>query len=536
MPVTYRQLQAPVAVDTTLLETGYSEAAASLTRALKEFEGIALQPAAQLRAEQGAREGAQAGASGNPQLREGLRALTAYGQAYNNAAMRSYAIKAEADAEDTAARLEVEAQNDPEKFAALFGAVRDETIKQAPPQARGVLSQIYAQRLGDGVARLTRARAIEQNNLARADVQEGITRAIDRIATLRASDDPNDGLRAELEQEKLTMLIDGAIASGTISEIEGVAAHKKSQRDITAQTVIARFRRELTNPYGDPVGFIQKLKAANVSSEALPPDEEEKLVDHLLGELVEHNRLASLAEAESSAAVRARYEEGDREATALLLSGQLTTAKLREMVLQQRLDPGRATTLQNELQSGRGADIVDDPQEAFTVRTNLLSYSDEDIANNHRLSYQTRADLLLKKRELEQTWRSTQAAKEGAERIDRALGILPGFDSRWLPDEERRKRDIALTEWYDAVEALPPAERQGKVIEIANQIAAKYIRQKKIDEVERLRQQKADLLPKAIAQFGPQETWGEDERRQYEEGLASVERKLKEAEAEAARQ
>lgn len=529
MATRYRQLEAPEAVDTSLLESGGSQAAASLARSLKEFEGILLEPIAKARAAQGEQEGAVAGSSGTPEFRAGLRAQTAYGQAYNNAAMRSYAIKAEADAEDTAARLEVEAQNDPEKFATLFGASRDETIKQAPKEARGTLSMIYAQRMGTGVSRLTRARAVEQNELARKDTVEGVERSVDRIATLRASDDPADYERAEEEQAKLTLMIDGAYNDGTLSSTEALALHKNTQRAVTAQTVSARFRGQLNSPYGDPVGFIEKLKAENVTSEALSPKEEAQLVDGLMADLREHNQLMNAKYNEDNALVKARYEQGDRDATAALFSGELTTGKLRDMVRQQRLDPSRATALGNMLQSGGVA--ADDPKEAFKVRTNLIDTPDDEIANNSKLTYKTRGDLLLEKRQQEQTWKGTQAAQEGKARIERSLGIVAGTNRAMLSDEENEALDHAMTTWYDKVDSLPPGERQKQVISIAEEVAGTSIRKNKSVQAQSMRNAKQSYMERNKGMLSQ----GENTKKKFEARVQKFDADIAELEAEAAR-
>lgn len=532
MATQYRDLQNPVFIDTTPLKTGSSEAAAALTRTLREFQGIMSDIGAPLRRrqiERNVQAGAEAGASGKPKFKEGWEGLTAYGEAYNNAALRSYAIKAEADAEDQAARLEIEAKNDPEKFKATFGAVRDETIKNAPPQARGTLSMIYAKRLGEGVARLRAAQTKEISEAARADVAEGVERGVDRLANYMASDDPADYARAAEEQAKLDLLIDGALSTNTITATEHKTLIKKTQRQVVAQTVVARFRKTLDSAYGNPAEFIEKLKAENAKSEALPPSEEDALVDKLLGELREHNALQAAMLRDNSAEVKARYEQGDREATAALFAGELTTSKLREMVVAQRLDPSRATSLANELQSGGAA--TDDPKEAFHVRTNLLKYTDQEIQENTKLTWKTRGDLLLKKREEEQGWKGTQAAREGEARIERALGILPGTMIQTLSEEEREALDQAKTEWYNAVDALPPVERQSKVIELAEDFAGRYIRKNKAVEAQALRRAKEQYIQRNQHMAKA----GEKTKQKYEERLRRFDADIAALEAEAAR-
>lgn len=529
MATRYRDLQSPIAIDTTPLETGDSEAAAALARAFKTFEGIAAEHAGNLSANLGARRGAEAGVSGTPEFRAGIRATTAYGATYNNAAMRSYAIKAEADAEDTAARLEVESQNDPDKFAVLFTASRDESLKQAPREARGTLATIYARRLGDGVARLRAAQAKEQNELARGDLSEGLERGVDRAAQLYAAGDPVSYEYAVEEETKNQLMIDGAVNTGTISAAEGIALHKKAQRQLTAQTVSARFRKTLESSYGNPVNFIEKLRKENRVSEALSPKEEEQLLDQLMGDLREHNALQAAGLAESNATLKARYEQGNRDATSELFTGTLTVGKLNEMVRQQRLDPDRATSLANELQSGGVA--ADDTKEAFHVRTNLLNFTEEEIEQNHKLSWKTRSELVLKRREEADGWKGTQAAREGEARIERALGIAPGVMRQALTIQEREQLDQAKTEWYSEIDKLPAAERQAAVITAAEDVVGRYIRKNKASKAQSQRKYKENYIRNAK----PREEMGEEERKEFDRAVAGYDAKIATYEAEAAR-
>lgn len=486
MAVRYRELQRPSLIETGNFNTGGSETATRLAQTFKAFENTAAEIGTAIQSRRGQQEGAEAGASGQPEFRRGFTSMTAYSEAYNNSALRSYAIKSEADADEVAARLEVEAGTDPDKFALTFGSVRDSTLKSAPPEARGVLQDIYTQRLGQGLSRIQAARADEVLKESRATTSEGILRATDKVAQLRASDDPALSDQADEEQAKLNLLIDGARNDGTISEVEATALYRDSQRSITKQTVLARFDKELQSPYGSPVDFIERLKEINKASDVLPPDEEDKLGDALLARLREHNALLSAKASGEAAEIRARYDAGERNATEDLLAGRLTQRKLLQLVHDDNIDPAVARTLLNELQSG--ADRVDDAQERFHVETSVLDFSEQEIRDNPRLSWETKRVLVEKRRNLATGWRGTQQAREGADRIDRSLGIIPGVDTRLLSESDRRARDQALTEWYDTVDALPEPERQSKAIDLSQSVIDKVIRSNARTEISRLEQ------------------------------------------------
>lgn len=524
----YRDLQRPSLLETGVVQENAGSAAARLAQTFKQFEAQASDRLGLLRAQQGEQEGAAAGATGKPEIRKGLKATTAYGRAYNNSALRSYIVKAEADAEETAARLEVDAGTDPEKFRATFGRVRDEMLKTAEPGVSAALGELYARRLGAGLQRIEFARAREVRAEQRATTSEGIARAIDRIGQLRSTDDPVAFAEAEEEEVKMTLLIDGALADGSLSRTEAEALHLDAARGIVKKTVVGRFAREFDSPYGDPVGFIERLREANKNSEALPPEEEAKLQDELLAELRERNALRSAREGAFTDSLKMRWLEGDRTATAELLNGTLTQRKLLQMVESNNLDPADARTLLNELQSGPSK-AHSDPQELFTVETNLMSIEEKDIATNRALSWADRSRLIQKRRDEAAGWKGTQQAREGADRIDRALGLVPGMSTKTLSAEEARQRDTALTEWYQLVDALPPEERQFKAIEFAEQVTTRVIKQNANAEVEQIK----GRIERLKQTYGDPESMSGKKRKEYDDELRRQETRLREAEQKA---
>lgn len=294
----YRDLQRP-----TLLETGISQgnaglAATRLADTFKEFENIGLQVGGQMRADQGQREGAAAGS--DPQFRKGFLATTAYGQAYNNAALRSYLIQQEADADETAARLEMDAGTDPEKFKATFGAVKEKVMLEADPLARPFLEEAYTRRLTSGSIRLMEAQNTEIRNEQRMTTKMGIVNSVERIGRLRNT----DPVMADEEKQKLMLMLEGAQNDGTYSPAEITAMRREAETGLIAQEISGQFAK-VFDEGGDPGAFIEKLKKSNAESEALTTDEENQVVDKLFAEWRERNAVTA---ARKSAAVDAAAE------------------------------------------------------------------------------------------------------------------------------------------------------------------------------------------------------------------------------------
>jgi hypothetical protein len=525
-PLRYRDLARPSLIDTNVVDDGTAGRLQALANTFGEFEKAATGAGNRIAAARGEREGAAAGATGNPELKSDLRAATSkYAAAYNNAATRSYLVQAEADLEDTAARLEQESGTNSEGFQQSFGKVRQETLKAAPAQVRSMLDEMFVKRQGSALARIGAAAVKEQNEIARKDTQEGVMRSVDRIANMRASDDPAQHVLAEEEDVKLSLLIDSAVADGTISAPEGEVAHVNAQRAVVKQTVVSRFKRELDNPYGNPLKFIERLREMNKTSEALPPDEEEKLNDALLSELRERNALSSMGSEQVRLARQQRYNDGNRTATAALLDGTLRQSQLLKMVEDDQIDPDTARTIQNELSSGP-REAKSDPKALMRAEVDLLDMDEKDILTDPNLSYADKSRLILKQREEVQGWRGSVPGREAVDRIDRSLGLVPGsIMNAALSDVDRTKRDRAMTEFYNEVQALPPEEREAKAIAVAEQVIGKVIKdttQQKLNDL-RARREKVLAAGKGVELKGTA-------KKEFDDQIANLDKRIQQAE------
>lgn len=530
--VDYRQLSGPAQLETFNYDDGSAAAANSLAGAFRQFTADVSSVGQAMNED----AGAKAGATGDPQFKEGFTKLTAYSRAYNNAATRSYSIRAENDAEDTAARLEVQAANDPDHFRTTYTAVRDAVVAQAPPEARGLVNDIYNKRLGQGTARLTASQQTEFQKQARVDVSEGIARSTDRISNWLSSDDPVLHAQADDEQVTLSLMIDGAKNDGTITDTEAASAHIQAQRSITEQSVGYRFKNELNNPYGDPVGFIQRLQEENRRSSALPPAEEEKLVTSLFETLRQKNALESFDKRKDGREEALRYEQGDRTFTAKLLAGTLMQKDLLDGVTSQNLKPETARTLMSALHSGDNE--KDDQKSLYNLKTDaaFLNRTNDEIAAWPGLTWKTKADVIEERDRLRNGWRGTQQAHEGSERIDRALGIVPGTPMQALSDDQKTQRQQALTHWYNEVDALDPAQRQGQAIKLSEDVVTRFVRKAKADDAQGMRNAKTRYISGMQQSHGDPGGYSKQLKQEFDAKVKRYDTQIDALEAEAARQ
>lgn len=535
MPATrYRNLEARSLIDVGARSTptGAANASQALADSFASFSRTASdvgQVATDYAAQKFAEKGAEAGLAGKPELKTGLASVMKFGKAYNSAAMRGYAIHSDLDANNTAARLEVEAGTDPDRFSKNMTAARDAVLNEAPPEARSVVQEIYDKRMGEGLARIHGALATELRNDDRKLISENIDQKTERIAYLRSQNTPDAFAEADEEEAKLTLLVDAAVGDGTMSPTEGSIVRRGAKRDILSRTVQERFKNELNDPHGDPVGMLELVKDVVRKDSSLTPEEEQKLEDSLMGELRDRNALDAMRERHADDERKARHAAGDQKATSDLLGGALNQRQLKRMVDADQISPEVARTLNNELQAG-DRNPKSDPKELAHVELNLLSIPEQDIMENQSLTWADRARMIQKRRDDVAGWKGTQVAKEAFDRIDRALNIVPGTPVRMLDEAQLRQRDTALSELYDIVDALPPQERQGAVLDASQKVISTRIKNAASEEVKRI-QRNLDAYKKKVGDPTRLSTTG---KKDYDRVVLGLENQLREQQSKAA--
>jgi hypothetical protein len=473
----FRDLVAPTGVDIGARTTpsGSPEAANQLASTFANFSRQAHAVGSTIRSNVGAKEGTEAGQEGTPEFRRGVRALTAYGRAYNSSALRSYAIRQEQDLAVQAARIEAEAGTDPEVFGKAMEAVRKATIEEAPAEARSILEQIYAQRTAQGLARINTKLVADLRAEDQQLVEDEVERLTSEIAELMVTDPTGEEL--SLKETQLEMLIQSAENDSTITKGQAGAIRRAAAKRVRHEAVLEQFRGELDAADGDPIGFIEDLKELNRVNEDLTPKEEQQLVNALFQEMNERSRLENAQASEDNALRAAIMEAGEREATVGVFRGELGVSDIARMVDNMQLEPSVGRTLVNEIQSqAAGGGITSDPQTLATFEANLLSLTEEEIWTAPDLSWEDRADLLEKRREQAAGWRSEPRAKEGYQRIERELGLQAGVPLRALDESEIKALDNAKTEYFNQMELVPPEEREAKAITVAESVINNVLR------------------------------------------------------------
>jgi len=529
----YRQLQAPEQVNTSLPDNGAALRAQELSGLFKEFEGVASDYSTKAATQAGALAGAASGATGHPQYREGLGRFSAYSRAFNNAATGAYAVQAEAQADDAAARLRVQANNNPSTFNTTYSAVRDAVLKNAPAEAVPMLTELYNKRLASGLAAISGDQAAQQQQLQRATYDEGVARLTSRVAILQGSPNAQDQLSAQDEHVKLSALITGGVNAGLYSKAEGEAMQIGAMRTITAQVFQTQVDRELARPDGDVITLLDNFRKAhedNLSnpneSPVLSEPEFQKLMADATTKIREQNLLVSMNKREGKTAEQLKFEAGDVQYTSMLLQGKLTERMLDGAVRSGDLKPERATGLRALMLNGDQA--KSDPHALFLAHQdpNLLDFTPDDVGGLPGISWNDKLKLMDEIRRRRDNWEGTQAAKQGKGAIDAALKIPPGTPQAALSDEQRKSRADAQQEYIQLMNGTDPAKRDSSAGAIA-QTVIKHAQQ---------RQSAADAVmyqsakQRFIKQYGPGSAESMDEKT-YQQRLSHYDDMIKQSQA-----
>jgi hypothetical protein len=519
----YRQLQNPAQVRTDLPSSGAAERAAELGRVFKEFSSEASSVSDTLSSQAGSIAGAATGATGHPQYRTGLQRFSTYSIAFNNAATGAYAIQAKAQADDDAARLRIQANNDPAHFAATYSAVRDAVVKNAPPQAQAELTALYNERLAAGLQAISADQAAEIKQTQKATYDMGVQRQTSRVAILQGSDDPNDQLKALDEQVQLTQIIEGGVKAGLYSPAEAQAMHISSARAITEQVFSTQVDRELAKPGGDPMTLLERFRQAHIDNsqdtstpQILSEPEFQKLMQDAKAKIQTQRLIEAYSKQQGKTAEQVKFDEGDQKYTEMFLRNQLTPKAIADAVRSGDIRPERATALNSALANGpAGAGnaalyfrLHNDPHVLDMAPTDVAAYVGPGGLNGKQ------ADTLSQDiARRNGTWESTQQTKDAKNAIALALKIPAGTPSMALSDEQRKAQAEANQEFVTKMNALEPSQRAGSAMSVAQEVVKGVQQKEAAVEVQRLQGARANVLQN----YGPssEHPWSEEKMQTW---------------------
>ena len=511
-PVDYRQLQGPEQLMSaaSVPTSGRASEAEQLSQSLKQFEQSSGELASKAEAQAGSIAGAAAGATGNPNYKTGLLRLSAYSSAYNNAATGAYAMESEVHAEDLAAKLRVQANNDPTMFAQTYAAARDATVKNAPPMAQAMLTEVYNRHLAAGVAALSGSQAEEIKNTQKQIYDRDVDRSVSRVAILQGSANPQDQLQALDEHTKLIMKIDGGVNSGLYSHAEGEAMKVNATREITKQVFDTQVDRELgkmadgSGNAGDVVNLVENFRRAHEENLANPNEPavfSETEFNQLYGlakqKIMQQKLLDMYTKNGQKTAQQLLWEKSDAQYTALALAGHTNVTEISRAVAHGDLEPEKGRAIAGMLTRGQDVPKNDEGLYQAMHNPNRFDWSPQDI-DKLPIDGQQKIKLSASITSERDQWESHPAIKDADRHIDAELKTPPGsFDT--MSNDQKTAYIKAHDDFRKALSSVPIDQRDAK----AGQVAQNVIYQRQAANADAEAAQWQSSLANAESKYGP---------------------------------
>ena len=453
-PVDYRQLQSQVQPLTPdeLPNTGRAQEAEALAGLFKSFSNTTNNLGIEVGQVQGKRAGEAAGASGAPSLKDGIAQYTAFGQAYNNAAIGAFLTESEIHAEDTASKLRVQANNDPAAFASTYGAAADAAVKEAPLQVRGAMRDLYNRHMAAGVSALSGAQALEIQQTQKKTYDEGTERAISRTAILQGSPNAADQAAAVEEHRKLELRIAGGVTAGLYSPAEAAAKSVNAMREITSQvftTNVDRALADMSNGKGDKdvidlLENFRKMHESNLADTTQPPvlseSEYGQLMQQAKQKLQQENIIEAYTRRDGKTAEQVKFEAGDVKITTMLAQhtpGDVLSSNVASMVQNGDLKPEVGRAILATIQRGQDAPV--DKRALFFAENNpdRFNWNTQEILAHTGGNAGQASQLAAKIAAEKSGWEANDAIKDARAVVAAGLKIPSGIALELATDDQK---------------------------------------------------------------------------------------------------
>jgi hypothetical protein len=160
-----------------------------------------------------------------------------------------------------------------------------------------------------------------------------------------------------------------------------------------------------------------------------------------------------------------------------LIQGLLTTNQIDEALRTNKIDLSTHKTYTDRIQvKGR---MSDDTTSLLQFRTHILDFTEDEIISSPHIKDSTKWDLIKQRRSEigdETNWLSSQGGKEARDRIKRTFNIIDGQLMAQMDFNNQNMQDYdgLYRSFYAEVESLPPEQRAGKSISIADKYIKEY--------------------------------------------------------------
>jgi len=385
-------------------------------------------------------------------------------RAWNEGATASHVSAIKLDMFENLSRIESESARDPVAYETKAKAYSEGLLEGVPDRIKPLVQDELAQAIVKAGAKISS----ELRTFQREQHDASISTAVDLYKT----ESMNAAKEGEIEiaansYDKAITLTNSRELAGMLDPKAAETLRRDITRDIEDAGVYGGMAKAIQE--GKAVQYINNFKKQKQFGDRDP--EYRKKMELEMVKMMKDSHAIEDAELARDAAERtARWVQGERTATDLLLSGNLTDDRIQDMVRNDQLDPQIGRTYISAQAEGPA---FSDGVAMVGYKADLLSFTESEIMTDKRLKMSDRIQILDEHRKLTEdksNWRSTMEGREGARRINASLGIVKGVQGIRVTQDDARRADLALTRYFNEVNMLPLEERRVKAPEIADNL------------------------------------------------------------------
>jgi hypothetical protein len=386
--------------------------------------------------------------------------------AFREGANMSHMAAVKLDIAENMARIKAEAGNDVMLFQAKVEGYRKGLLNGTTEDVRPlafeeieVLGSKLSSEIRSHVAKLDRDEQAAQ-------VESGLELLETELLNAALNGSEADMVRTNAQYRFMLEKAENAElipAGDTIRRTDEI--YKKMNENV----YIGSFDAALENNRG--VEFLETF--VDTKDKTMKPADKEALLSTMITRM---NRRQSLENEQDEMDKKVRteaYRNTERDVTLQALEGTLVPETLINHLKNDTIQPSFARTME-KVSKAQGVSI-DDDQVKFSYAVDLLAVDEHEIATDERLTRDTRLQLIVDRRKLEEDagdWRRSQNGSEAVRRIKAEFGMVDGLIAQ-LDPEKAKRAGRALTTLYEQVENLPLEERAVKAIDLSDEIIRK---------------------------------------------------------------
>lgn len=410
-------------------------------------------------------------------------------RAYREGALLSRAAGLKVDITDTLTRYEAEANGDSQEFMAKAEGALKGWAAEAPPELLPLINE-EATQMARKMARKMDLEKIQQSrDEQKAAVMAGLE---DFDREVQNAAETGDEVQLQATMTKYDTLMNGAVSAGLIETADAIDLQNQQKKAIRNALDLGAFERSLDA--GEGSDYMESF--ISDKDPLYSPDEREKMVGEMLQRVRNRHAMRAMDENMAEELRKSTYEQTKRQAVDLMINNQLTTKWLQEQNRLEKLPPDYVEKMIRSLKSDPGAD---DPAVLLEYQVDTLDFTESEIIQDSRLTHKTRAQVIDRRRKLEEdasNWRNSQNGKEGIRRIMATFGMVEGMIADLNPELATRAGRIVST-WHDTIDALPLEQRAPQALEIADKLIKQIEDEDKRKDIESARQRLQALRKEA---------------------------------------